>query len=112
MSMDRRSFLKTTTAAAVGTAVTAPPFLREALGADPIKIGILLPFSKVMAALGAATEAGFLMGAKELGDKAGGPHRITCGGDGGDPGQGLSKARKLVEKDNVDVIVGPVSGAV
>ncbi len=110
--MDRRSFLKTTMAAAVGATMTAPPFLRHALGADPIKIGILLPFSKVMATLGAATEAGFLMGAKELGDKAGRPHVVIREDDGGDPAQGLSKARKLVEKDNVDVIVGPVSSAV
>ena len=110
--MDRRSFLKTTTAAAVSTAVMAPPFLREARGADPIKVGILLPFSKVMATLGGATEAGFLMGAKELGDKAGRPHVVIREDDGGDPAQGLSKARKLVEKDNVDVIVGPVSSAV
>jgi branched-chain amino acid transport system substrate-binding protein len=66
-----------------------------------------------MATLGAATESGFLMGAKEFGPQvAGRPYTIIREDDAGDPAQGLSKARKLVEKDAVDVIVGTVSSAV
>jgi len=53
--MNRRRFITTTTAAGLGAALLP----RAACGADPIKIGVLLPFSKAFAVLGENTFAGF-----------------------------------------------------
>ena len=81
-----------------------PAVLRAAA---PIKIGILLPFSKAFAVLGENTYAGFMLGAKEAGPEiAGRSYTIVKEDDTADPSVGVSKVRKLIEKDDVDVIVG------
>ena len=65
--MNRRRFLKTT---AVGLGAALAPSVARA--ADPIKIGVLLPFSKAFAVLGESTFAGFMLGAKEAGPEIAG----------------------------------------
>ena len=109
--MTRRRFLETTAAAAA--AGLAPGFVRE-LGANtPIRVGVMLPFSKVMASLGESTANGVMFGLKELGAEIEGrPVQIIREDDAADPSLGLSKVRKLVEKDNIDVLIGTVSSGV
>ena len=81
--------------------------------AEPIKIGILLPFSKAFAVLGENTYAGFMLGAKEAGPEiAGRSYTIVREDDTADPSVGVSKVRKLIEKDDVDVIVGTIHSGV
>jgi len=106
--MNRRHFLKTT---AVGLGATLAPAVARAQ--EPIKIGVLLPFSKAFAVLGENTYAGFLLGAKEAGaDIAGRKYTIVKEDDTADPSVGVSKVRKLIDKDEVDVIVGTVHSGV
>jgi len=109
--MTRRTFLKTTaTLAAVGV---VPAFVREVGAATPIRVGVLLPMSKVMASLGDSTLQGILFGQKELGAEIEGrPVQLIREDDAADPSLGLSKVRKLVEKDNVDIVVATVSSGV
>jgi branched-chain amino acid transport system substrate-binding protein len=54
-----------------------------------------------------------MIGYKELGAEIDGrPVQIIREDDAADPSLGLSKVRKLVEKDNVDVLIGTVSSGV
>jgi branched-chain amino acid transport system substrate-binding protein len=106
--MNRRAFLKTT-AAAVGAGAWPAVVRAQA----PIRIGVLLPFSKAFAVLGENTFAGFMVGAKEAGPEiAGRKYTIVKEDDTADPSVGLSKVRKLIDKDEVDVIVGTIHSGV
>jgi len=81
--------------------------------AEPIKIGVLLPFSKAFAVLGDNTFAGFMLGAKEAGPEiAGRKYTVVKEDDTADPSVGVSKVRKLIDKDEVDVIVGTIHSGV
>jgi branched-chain amino acid transport system substrate-binding protein len=107
----RRGFLGGT--AAVAVAGLAPAFVRRVGAATPVKVGVMLPLSKVMASLGESTLTGVQFGQKELGaEVAGRPVQIVQEDDAADPSLGLSKVRKLVEKDGCDVIVATVSSGV
>jgi branched-chain amino acid transport system substrate-binding protein len=106
--MHRRRFLRTV-AAGVGTALV--PAVGRAAG--PIKIGVMLPFSKVFAVLGENTLAGFQLGAREAGGEiAGRTYTIIKEDDTADPSVGVSKVRKLIERDEVDVIVATIHSGV
>jgi branched-chain amino acid transport system substrate-binding protein len=106
--MHRREFLKST---AAGLAVTAMPAVVRAQ--ETIKIGVLLPFSKAFAVLGENTLAGLTLGTKEVGPEiAGRKYVVIKEDDTADPSVGVSKVRKLIEKDDVDVIVGTVHSGV
>ena len=106
--MNRRRFLLAT-----GTTLSASLVPGIVRAAAPIKIGVLLPFSKAFAVLGENTEAGFLLGAKEVGPEiAGHKYVIIRDDDTADPNVGVSKVRKLIEKDEVDVIVGTIHSGV
>ena len=106
--MNRRRFLGTT-AAGVGAAL-APAVARAE---EPIKIGVLLPFSKAFTVLGENTFAGFTLGTKEVGPEiAGRKYVVVKEDDTADPSVGVSKVRKLLDKDDVDVIVGTVHSGV
>jgi branched-chain amino acid transport system substrate-binding protein len=84
-----------------------------ARAAEPIKIGVVLPFSKALAALGEDTLAGFTLGTKEVGPEiAGRKYTIIREDDAADPAIGVSKVRKLIDKDDVDVIMGPIHSGV
>jgi branched-chain amino acid transport system substrate-binding protein len=109
--MTRRRFLKTTVTLAATAAL--PAFVREVGASTPIRVGIMLPLSKVMAALGDSTMAGLMFGHKQFGAEIEGrPIEIFREDDASDPSLGLSKVRKLVEKDNVDIVIATVSSGV
>jgi len=106
--MNRRRFLRTT-AAGLGAAL-APAVARAQ---EPIKIGVLLPFSKAFTVLGENTFAGFTLGTKEVGPEiAGRKYVVVKEDDTADPSVGVSKVRKLLDRDDVDVIVGTVHSGV
>jgi branched-chain amino acid transport system substrate-binding protein len=107
-SVNRRGFL-VGSAAGFGAAL-APAFVRAA---EPIKVGVLLPFSKALAVLGEDTFAGFTFGLKDAGGEiAGRKVAIVKEDDAADPSVGVSKVRKLIEKDEVDVVVATVHSGV
>ena len=74
------------------------------------KVGLLLPNTGVLAALGTAISEGFLLAL----DEAGRSDEFTLITEDTEikPAIGLAKARKLVYQDEVDVIVGVVSSGV
>lgn len=80
------------------------------MAADTVKVGMLLPYSGVYAALGKEIEAGFNLGMAEYG--AGLDIEIVREDSEADPAKSLAKARKLVLQDKVDVMSGVVSSAV
>ena len=78
--------------------------------AEPVKIGVLLPYSGVYAALAEEIDAGFDMALEEQGQ--GLEFEVIREDTEVTPPVGLAKARKLVLQDEVDVLTGVVSSGV
>jgi branched-chain amino acid transport system substrate-binding protein len=79
----------------------------------PIKIGLLLPYTGVIAVNGLETSKGVELLLARIGNKAGGREiQLLKEDDEAKPDVGLTKVRKLVERDKVDVLVGPVHSGV
>lgn len=83
----------------------------QVAAADEIKVGLLLPYSGVYAALGEEIEAGFRMAVEGAND-TGHTFAIVKEDSEAKPPVGLAKARKLVLEDEVDVLSGIVSSGV
>ncbi|BAS28006.1 ABC transporter substrate-binding protein [Limnochorda pilosa] len=80
---------------------------------DPIRIGVLLPYSGVYTSLGENITAGLELFLEETGYTAAGRRLELVKQDTqGDPRQGLPKVRQLVERDRVDLLVGVVHSGV
>jgi branched-chain amino acid transport system substrate-binding protein len=98
------------TAALAGFASTA--FIHSA-SADEIKVGLLLPYSGVYAALGQDIDDGSALGLETFGAEATGQEFTLVREDTeAKPPVGLAKIKKLVLQDEVDVIAGVVSSGV
>ena len=112
--MSRRGFLKA--AAAMGATVALPTFLSGCSGgaSGPLKVGILLPFAGNFAVYGNDIDAGIRLHLEdELGSEiAGRKIEFVQEDTEGNPEVGLQKARKLVEQDEVDLVMGIVSSGV
>jgi branched-chain amino acid transport system substrate-binding protein len=79
----------------------------------PIKIGLLLPYTGTMPFQTKGVTDAVELYFSELGYKAGGrPIQIIKEDDEQNPTVGLTKARRLIEQQKVNFIVGPVSSAV
>src|SRR5438309_6611821 len=79
----------------------------------PIKIGLLLPYTGVIAVNGQETTRGIEFFLSKIGNKAGGREiQLLKEDDEAKPDVGQTKTRKLVERDRVDVLVGPVHSGV
>jgi branched-chain amino acid transport system substrate-binding protein len=116
----RRGFLKHSAtlagAAAVGglagNLLSGAPAL-AAKGSGPIKIGVVLPFSRAYKVIGDRVAAGLELALAEAGGAYKGRKFVVIKEDSEmKPNVGLTKTRKLVNKDKVDFLVGPVSSAV
>jgi branched-chain amino acid transport system substrate-binding protein len=84
-----------------------------ALAADPIKIGVVLPFSGVYASIGNDVTDAMQMAIDELGGKAGGRDIVLVREDSEvKPPVGLAKMKKLVHQKKVNLVVGPVASHV
>ena len=79
----------------------------------PIRIGVLLPYSGIYAALGDSITAGLEMYLDEIGNQAGGRNiKIVAEDTEMKPDIAQQKARKLIEQDEVDLVAGIVSTGV
>lgn len=101
--------------AAGGRGGTGQPFRVPAVLAastGPVKLGVLLPYSKVYQQLGEDITSAMTLYFESVGWTAGG-RRITLirEDEDIDPQVALRKARKLIEGDNVDLMTGLVSSA-
>jgi branched-chain amino acid transport system substrate-binding protein len=89
--------------------VLSPAIAQEA----PIKVGVISPLSGVFSSLGAHLVNGIKMSFDEMGNKiAGRPVTFIIEDGEAKPQEGLRKARKLVESDHVDILLGVISSAV
>ena len=79
---------------------------------DPITIGVLATLEGTYTVLGEDGVRGFEMAMQEAGEAvAGRPIEYVVESTDTTPDTAVRKARKLVEQDGVDIIVGPLSGS-
>ena len=80
---------------------------------SPIKVGFVGTTSGVFAPQGADMQDGWKLGLKDAGGTVNGRKINTVYvDDAGDPNQGLSGARQLIENQNVDILIGPLAANV
>jgi branched-chain amino acid transport system substrate-binding protein len=80
---------------------------------EPIRIGIQAPYTGVGADHGPLVEEGVrLLLEQNNWEVAGRPIELVIGDeDGMDPSVTLERTKKLVEQDNVDILIGPIFGS-
>jgi branched-chain amino acid transport system substrate-binding protein len=102
--ISRRSFL-------VGTATAATLFPLPAFAqAKPVKIGLLTVKTGPLAAGGIQMEQGLTRFLKDRNyTLAGRKAEVVVGDTGGNPAGTKTKTQELVERDNVDIILGPLA---
>ena len=108
-AVTRRQVLEATVA---GTAlVAAPAFLRHALAADPIKIGIPTVITGGYAILGSQVQRTCRL-VKKMTDAKGGvigrPIEFLFQDTQGDPAMCVRKSQELVERDNCRILTGVI----
>jgi branched-chain amino acid transport system substrate-binding protein len=92
--------------AAVGLVILSPS-ASQGQGKGPIKIGYISPLSGMMAANGKDMLAGIQLYFEEIGYQAAGRKiEFIVEDDEANPATGLTKTRKLVEKDGVHLMTG------
>ena len=97
----------------IGIAVAlAATFCIGSAHADKLKIGILATLEGPYTVLGEDAMRGFELAVMQHHNKAGGKDlEIIRGSSDASPDSALRAARKLVEQDKVDVLIGPLSGS-
>jgi branched-chain amino acid transport system substrate-binding protein len=101
------SALRRTLAAVLlaGTALAGPALAQE----DGLKVGLVLTLSGPAAVLGEQARNGFMLALEDMGGTLGGvPTEVTVVDDELKPDVAATRARELVERDGVDVVVGPI----
>jgi branched-chain amino acid transport system substrate-binding protein len=99
-----RQVLKLAGLAVLLSAATGP-----AEAQDKIKIGVIVTLSGPAAVLGQQARDGFALAVKDLGGKmAGKDVEVTVVDDELKPDVAVTKVRGLLERDNVDFVVGPI----
>jgi branched-chain amino acid transport system substrate-binding protein len=110
----RRTFLQSTLALG-GSGVIGAPFIVTARGDEPVKIGMVNPFSGVLSAAAQSELDGAKYAQAEINDSGGilaRPVELLTEDSGNDVGVGVQKTRKLIERDNVDAILGDVNSGI
>jgi branched-chain amino acid transport system substrate-binding protein len=112
-SVQRRTILKA--GLAIGAMQVASPFVVKALAEAPIKIGVDNPLTGTYAAFGNSELIGCELAVAQLNGKNGIRGRkielLSEDSTSGDAGTAVQKALKLIERDNVDFLVGNVNSA-
>ena len=109
----RRSVIKV--AALAGTAQIAAPFVITARAADEIRIGLDNPLTGTYAALGKNELIGARLALEQINAKGGILGRkvelLVEDSTSGDAGTAVQKARKLIDRDQVNFLVGNINSA-
>jgi branched-chain amino acid transport system substrate-binding protein len=112
-TLDRRTVIKA--GGVLGLAQVVAPFVISARGETPIKIGVDNPLTGTYAAPGKNENIGIQLAVDQLNAKNGILGRKIElqieDSTSGDAGAAVQKARKLIERDNVDFLVGSVNSA-
>ena len=111
--VSRRTVLKA--AATVGALQMVPPFVIKARGETPVKIGLDDTFTGTYAELGKNEKIGCELAVAEINRKGGILGRevelISEDSTSADTGTAVQKARKLIQRDKVDFLLGNVNSA-
>ena len=111
--VNRRTVIKA--AAAAGASQIAAPFVVSAWAADNVKIGVDNPLTGVYAALGKNEQYGAQLALDQINAKGGILGRkaelLIEDSTSGDAGTAVQKARKLIDRDKVDFLVGNINSA-
>jgi branched-chain amino acid transport system substrate-binding protein len=103
LTLDRRRFL-------VGTALAAALPRRAFAQAKPVRIGLLTVKTGPLAAGGIQMEQGMTRFLKDRNyTLAGRKAELVVGDTGGNPAGTKTKTQELVERDHVDLIIGPLA---
>jgi branched-chain amino acid transport system substrate-binding protein len=101
--------------AVIGTAQLASPFVQLARAADTVKIGVDNPATGTYAALGKNEHIGMQMAADQINAKGGILGRkvelLFEDSTSGDAGVAVQKARKLIDRDQVNFIIGNINSS-
>jgi branched-chain amino acid transport system substrate-binding protein len=112
-TFNRRTVIKT--AAAVGAAQLAAPFVVTARAADEIKIGLDDPFSGTYAELGKNEQIGCELAVEQINAKGGILGRkvklLAEDSTSADTGVAVQKAHELIDRDKVSFLLGNVNSA-
>ncbi|HUJ70099.1 MAG TPA: ABC transporter substrate-binding protein, partial [Syntrophorhabdales bacterium] len=85
---------------------------RSGGAAEPIKIGFMAPYIGSNASFGRDLRDGFKMCLDEYGYKVAGRQIVFIDEEEGSPEVGLTKARKMIEKDQVQILSGIILSSV
>ncbi len=111
--VNRRTLLKA--AAATGALQVAGPFIIAARGEEPVKIGLDNPLTGTYAAVGKNELIGCQLALEQINAKGGILGRqaelLVEDSTSGDAGTAVQKARKLIERDKVNFLLGNVNSA-
>ena len=111
--VNRRTLLKA--AAATGALQVAGPFIIAARGEEPVKIGLDNPLTGTYAATGKNELIGCQLALEQINAKGGILGRqaqlLVEDSTSGDAGTAVQKARKLIERDKVNFLLGNVNSA-
>ena len=79
---------------------------------EPIRIGVVIPFSGPFAAFGPNIEAGLRLQLEQHGSEvAGRPIELIVEDEASEPAEAVTRVRKLIEEDDVSAVVCCVNGA-
>jgi branched-chain amino acid transport system substrate-binding protein len=111
--IDRRTLIQA--GLVVGAAQVAGPAIISARAETPVKIGMVNPLTGILAALAQSEVDGARFAAEGI-NKQGGilgrPIELLIEDSANDVGTGVQKTRKLIDRDNVDVILGDVNSGI
>src|SRR5438445_1248129 len=113
LRFDRRKLLKGT--AALGALQVASPFIIQARGETPIRIGMVDPLTGVYAAVAGNEVMGARLAVQQINAKGGilgRPIELMVEDSANDVGTGVQKARKLIERDQVTFLIGDVNSGI
>jgi urea transport system substrate-binding protein len=109
-AITRRRFVAMT--AGAGAVAGLAPYARPALAGAPLKVGVVLPFSGGLELFGEQGRIGLDLAAAEInaaGGIMGSPVELVYEDDKTDPKTAVEKASKLIERDRVVAICGPIT---
>lgn len=111
--INRRMLLKT--GAALGAVQMVSPFVQRANAAETVKIGVDNPLTGTYAVLGKNELSGMQLAVDQINAKGGILGRkvelAVEDSTSGDAGVAVQKARKLIDRDHVNFIIGNVNSA-
>jgi branched-chain amino acid transport system substrate-binding protein len=113
LTTPRRKFL--VAGAALGGLQVTSPFIIKARGETPVKIGFIDPITGSLSALAVSEVEGAKWTVDQLNKKGGilgRPVQLLVEDSANDTGTGVQKAHKLIERDQVDMIMGDVNSGI